>query len=384
MLRLDLGAGLVSPPGYTPMGAAHGSDIYPLRWPDRSAQEIRCAHALEHFPHGQIAAVLADWVRVLKPGGRLRIAVPDFEKIAQNYLDGVQQPTQSFLMGGQTDALDYHKALFDSRTLRKALSEAGLVLLRPWTSEIDDCASYPISLNIEGRKPFVSEMKVCAAMSVPRLGFMDNFFCSLEALIPLGIRLRKMGGAFWGQALTRCFEKIIEEDAPDAILTLDYDSVFTKEHVAHLIQQLMANPDVDALAPLQSSRHLPMALFTVKDYTGKNMPKINLETMKDDLREVDTAHFGLTLIRTKNLIAMPKPWFHSVPDEDGRWEDGKVDEDIAFWNSWKAAGNSLYLANRVAIGHMEVYAKFPGADLQAILQPMSEFNKSGPPEGAWK
>lgn len=384
MLKLDLGAGAVSPAGFTPMGAAHGSEIFPLHWPDASVDEIRASHCLEHFARGQIGDVLRDWVRALKPGGRLLVAVPDFEKIAQNYLDGVPQPTEAFVMGGQTDALDYHKALFDSRTLRKALSDAGLVLLRPWTSEIEDCASYPISLNIEGTKPFVSELKVSAAMSVPRLGFMDNFFCALEAFVPLGIRLRKMGGAFWGQALTRCWEKIIEQDQPDAIITLDYDSVFTIANVAQLIQLAMVHPEADAIAPIQSSRHLPMALFSIRDDSGEPQDRVDLATLQTDLRPIATAHFGLTLIRTDKLKALPRPWFLPRPDAEGRWGEDRVDEDVAFWLKWRDAGNSLYLANRIAIGHMEVMARWPGKDLQAMFQPMREFNERGAPEGIWK
>jgi hypothetical protein len=66
--------------------------------------------------------------------------------------------------------------MFDRDKLRKLLAGAGLVLTRPWVSEIDDCAAYPISLNLEARKPHVPELTVSGAMSVPRLGFMDNLF----------------------------------------------------------------------------------------------------------------------------------------------------------------------------------------------------------------
>jgi hypothetical protein len=107
--------------------------------------------------------------------------------------------------------------------------------------------------------------------------------------------------------------------------------------------------------------------------------------MQADLRPIDTAHFGLTLLRTEKLRALPKPWFMPTPDAEGRWGDGKVDEDIGFWENWRAAGNTLFLANRVAIGHMETVARWPGQDLQAIRQPMSEFNETKkPPEGVWK
>src|SRR6185437_6608660 len=83
-VRLDLGAGQVSPYGFIPLGRDHGSEIFPLPYGDETVDEIRASHCLEHFPHGQVAAVLKDWVRALKKGGRLRIAVPDFKKIAED------------------------------------------------------------------------------------------------------------------------------------------------------------------------------------------------------------------------------------------------------------------------------------------------------------
>jgi hypothetical protein len=60
----------------------------------------------------------------------------------------------------------------------------------------DDCAALPISLNLAGIKPFMREIGVSAVMSVPRLGFMDNFFCAFEALPPLRIKLRRYTGAY--------------------------------------------------------------------------------------------------------------------------------------------------------------------------------------------
>lgn len=385
MLKLDLGAGALSPDGYKPLGHRFGTEIFPLDCPDASVDVIRASHVLEHFPNQKVADVVKDWVRALKPGGVLRIAVPDFGEIATRYLAGDQMPTGSYVMGGQEDADDYHKALFDRGRLRKILSDAGLVLLRPWRSEIDDCASYPISLNIEGTKPFASEIKVAAAMSVPRLGFMDNFGCAIDALLPLGIRLRRQGGAFWGQALQNCMEVILNQDQPDAILTLDYDTVFTIGNVAQLMQLMMAHPEADAIVALQSSRHLPTALFTKRDADGQPIGRLNTEMMEPDLMPVSSAHFGLTLIRAEKLAALPKPWFLPVAAPNGEWhiDSGKIDEDINFWVQWEKAGNTLFLANRVVCGHIEVMVRWPGQDLQAIHQPVREFNETGAPDGVW-
>lgn len=385
-MKLDLGAGEISPPDYVPVGHRHGTEVYPLPYADNSADIIRASHVLEHFPQAQVEAVVRDWVRVLRPGGRLRIAVPDFAEIAKRYLEGEPQPTAGFIMGGQTAPDDFHRSMFDRDTLKRTMSAADLVLLRPWETEIPDCAAFPISLNIEGTKPFVSEIKVSAAMSVPRLGFMDNFGCAIDGLIPLGIRLRRQGGAFWGQALQNCMERILDEDAPDAILTLDYDTIFTKWHAATLLQLMMAHPEADAIAAVQSSRHLPTALFTKRGPDGKPLSRINTEIMQPDLMSVSSAHFGLTLIRADKLAAMPKPWFFATAGTDGRYgpEHGSVDEDINFWVQWEKAGNSLFVANRVCVGHAELMVRWPGADLQAVFQPIREFNETGrAPGGVW-
>lgn len=383
-MKLDLGAGPISPEGYKPVGHEHGSEIYPLPYDDNSVDIVRCSHCLEHFPQNKAVEIVREWARVLKPGGKLRIAVPDFGKIAQGYVDGQNQPTAGWVMGGQLDTDDFHRSIFDREQLRGLFAAAGLVLLGPWQSEIEDCAAYDVSLNIEGTKPFMPELKISAVMSVPRLGFMATFGCAIDAFLPLNIRLRRLGGAFWGQALENCIEVALNEDNPDAIMTLDYDSVFTIGNVAHLMQLMMVYPNVDALAPVQSNRHQPTALLTVKDENGVPTAKLGHDLLDQNLMKAATAHFGLTLLRADKVQKLSKPWFHSIPDQNGGWHDGHVDDDSRFWHIWEKAGNSLYIANRVPIGHLEETIRWPDEALQARYQPMTEFNKSGPPEWVWR
>ena len=385
MLKLDLGAGPISPPGFTPLGRDHGSEIFPLlHYADESVEEIRASHCLEHFPHGQVEAVVRDWARCLKKGGKLKIAVPDFAQIAQNYLEGKNQPTEGYIIGGQIDSNDYHKAIFDRDRLRALLAGAGLVLIEPWQSEIKDCASLPISLNLEARKPHVAALKVSGCMSVPRLGFMDNFFSAIEAIVPCQIKLRKHGGAFWGQSMTKVFEKTIEQDNPDLILTIDYDSIMTPGHLARMVQLMMLYPAIDALAPIQSSRHHATTLFTVAVAEGENAGAIPRTALVGDTMKVSTAHFGLTLLRANKLRELPKPWFHSIPSPNGDWGEGHVDEDIEFWRKWEKAGNTLHLANRVAIGHAELMVRWPDVNLSVHYQSMTDYQQKGVPEECWK
>lgn len=382
-VRLNLGAGEHSLPGFHNLDAKTGDALYPLAWPDNSVDEIRASHVLEHFGRAEIQPILREWVRCLKPGGTLKVAVPNFQTIAEWYLAGQQAPIEGYLMGGQTDALDFHKTIFDREELYTALRQAGLIAVRQWTSEIQDCAALPVSLNLMATKPGSENLMIRAVMSVPRLGFMDNFFCAFEALGPNGVKLAQVQGAFWGQCLTRGIEKALSDGA-DIVLTADYDTIYTARHVALMAQIMRACPEIDALAPLQSARHHAQPLMTVRDENGNPRDKIELAEMMQDIMPAETAHFGLTMIRRAALERMPKPWFVGVPDEDGRWEDGRIDDDVNFWRKWRACGNTLFIANRVAVGHAELLIRWPGKDLSAVMQAPRDFRQSGPPKECWE
>lgn len=156
-MRLDLGAGRIVRPGHIPLGRGHGSEIFPLAYRSETVDEIVASHVLEHFPIADVRYVLRDWVRVLKPGGRLRIAVPDFWKIASQYFASPDSITfglaQRRLMGGQSDENDFHRSVFDFDRLYELMQSEGLRVVGRWQSEIIDCARDEISLNLEGKKP---------------------------------------------------------------------------------------------------------------------------------------------------------------------------------------------------------------------------------------
>jgi hypothetical protein len=99
--------------------------------------------------------------------------------------------------------------------------------------------------------------------------------------------------------------------------------------------------------------------------TGEHKPGDNLETDGKPIK-VCSAHFGLTLIRVDALRKTPKPWFMSKPDDNGDWEDGRFDDDIWFWHNWRAAGNTLYVAPSVSIGHLEETVAAFDKDLNPI------------------
>lgn len=52
-----------------------------------SMDEVFASHLIEHFFYNEIGAVLKEWVRILKPGGKLTIILPDFMKLWECILD---------------------------------------------------------------------------------------------------------------------------------------------------------------------------------------------------------------------------------------------------------------------------------------------------------
>lgn len=357
-IRLDIGSGDHPLAGYTPIDRIYGQEAFPLTdYADGSVDEIHASHILEHFSFGDVEKALSEWVRVLKPGGVIRVAVPDMEKVMANPTLANDAIWRFHAMGGQTSPDDFHRSCFTAPLLRHYMEQAGVVEIEPWQSLNGNCASLPISLNLMGRKGTEAEIaaekaaskeeiKIVAIMSVPRVGWNDAWGSVFDALFKLKIPLFHHKGVYWGQCMQRAFEAAIA-DGIDWIVTIDYDTMFTPQQLDQLIGTLAARPDIDAIAALQCRRAGNTPLCTVGD--GQTEKLVDGAPFK-----VATAHFGLTILRTDAIKALPKPWFWSKPDEKGEWGPGRMDDDIWFWHQWKEAGKTVYVHPEVAVGHLEV------------------------------
>lgn len=229
-----------------------------------------------------------------------------------------------------------------------------------------------------------AEVKVAALMSCPRLGFTDNLFCVSQALAPHRISPIKYTGAFWGQCLQRVMEQVV--DTHDVILTFDYDTVFTARTVEALLTLLM-HSGMDAIAPLQTKRESNAVMFALAGMTPEDKTVVEADWFSKPVRPVETAHFGCTFLRTSALKKVPKPWFLGKANEQGTFDGGHLDEDIAFWKAWAAAGNTLGMATQISVGHCELMITWPSRSVEGgkIQQHTTDFWNGGPkpPEGAW-
>ena len=314
---------------------------------------------------------------MLRPGGLIRIAVPDFGYFAQQYRQGhAPASLVTNLMGGHCDEFDYHKSLFNERGLRDLMRRVGLVQLHKWSSANTDCAALPCSLNIGGYKPAPVEKigDTIAVMSMPRLAFTANMFCVTGALMRLGIPVANCSGAFWEMALTQIIEKVLRSN-PQYILTVDYDSVFTDRDVAGLYRLISADKTMDAICPLQPRREDGQLMVGNEDADQQE----RVGEWEHETRDVHWGHFGLTLIRASAFDRIEKPWFWSQPDQNRQWNDGRCMADIWFWRRFREAGCKLCMAQQIGIGHLEQMVAWTGRDLRPLHQSITDWNARGKP-----
>ncbi|PWU25509.1 MAG: hypothetical protein C5B48_00950 [Candidatus Rokuibacteriota bacterium] len=175
-LRLHLASGANRLPGWVNI------DIYgmnpDLQWdlrhgipfPDDSAQAVFLEHFLEHLTLADALAVLDECRRALRPGGTIRVGVPDFGRYLESYagdrsfIEQLRPGRPTSLLAVAEVALAHgHRSVWDAATLTLALEEAGFVGVQTrkfGESAIDPPPDSPLrepeTLYAEGEKPGVA------------------------------------------------------------------------------------------------------------------------------------------------------------------------------------------------------------------------------------
>ena len=181
-------------------------------------------------------------------------------------------------------------------------------------------------------------------------------------------------GAWWQHTLTRCIENVREKYDPDLIITIDFDSLFTRQHVGQLVTLMVDNPEVDVIVPMQQKREGGELLATSAggvDIGAALVP-------------ITIGHFGLTIFRASVFDRIKKPWFWEAPDPNGSWNENRIDADIGFWKNCEEAGIKVYMGTDVVIGHGEYGCTAPGQDLRPVYQTINDWRENGLPVNAFR
>ena len=175
-LKLNIGCGPNAKAGWVNLDMSGGSNVYAMDLRESipldsgSCSLIYSEHFFEHIDYPRKAdALLRDYFRLLRPGGRLSIGVPDAEEglmaYANNNLEWfavcksrwhpqwantkMEQINYLFRQDGE------HRFAYDAETLSGALKRAGFsnVHRRPFDPEIDSGSRSWGSLYIDANRP---------------------------------------------------------------------------------------------------------------------------------------------------------------------------------------------------------------------------------------
>lgn len=105
------------------------SDARNINLPDGYADIVYNSECLEHFPWREYPKVLAEWCRIVKPGGMIRVEVPDFilacqQLLAWDSLEG-DRAMQQIFFAEQLNEFDFHFVGLTPRMLTDDFEKIG-------------------------------------------------------------------------------------------------------------------------------------------------------------------------------------------------------------------------------------------------------------------
>ena len=105
--------------------------------PTGTVDLIYACHVFEHISFRNQSQVLMRWRDILKPGGKLMLSVPDFDKVIGSYSrgEGNLAGIQPILMGAQDYPGNFHFSLFTKEHLSNLLMAAGFTNVQDWRSD---------------------------------------------------------------------------------------------------------------------------------------------------------------------------------------------------------------------------------------------------------
>jgi len=171
--KLHIG-GMIKAAGWEIFNAVPEPDVDHLgdardlsQFPDSTFTDIYASHVVEHLDYAksELLDALKEWRRVLVPGGKVYVSVPNMDVLCRLFLDRVKLNVDRFfvmrmMFGGHIDRYDYHVVGLNQDFLSEFLAKAGYTNLQRVRTfglfkDTSDMVfkGVPISLNMTAQKP---------------------------------------------------------------------------------------------------------------------------------------------------------------------------------------------------------------------------------------
>lgn len=177
-LRLNLGCGDKILPEYVNVDVVESRrgfkpdvicDLHRLTpFEDNSVDEILSVHVVEHFWRWEVLDILREWVRVLKPGGKMVLECPNLQSACETFLanpvahsreDQAGQRTMWVFYGDPAwkDPYMNHRWGYTVQSLGEVMMQAGLVDVRQEPAQFK--LREPRDMRVTGMKPMAGSPK---------------------------------------------------------------------------------------------------------------------------------------------------------------------------------------------------------------------------------
>jgi SAM-dependent methyltransferase len=182
MRRLEIGPGAERLPGYETLNAVrtpftdHVGDARCPPFRDATFDEVYSSHCIEHVEWFEVEAVIAQWVRILKPGGVIEVHTVNAAPLMRAMVEW-DETGETGLKAGKwrsdlhgfdpftwaagrilcyakrgDGGLNMHRAILTPRYLRRCFEKAGLVDLEEVTEPKGGKKHASINMGLRGRK----------------------------------------------------------------------------------------------------------------------------------------------------------------------------------------------------------------------------------------
>lgn len=266
---------------------------------DCSFEGVYHSHILEHFPRGQVLPFLRECYRVLKPGGVIRIAVPDLEQILRAYLAALDDVRQA---GEKCDQAAEDRLLWMQVELLDQLvrSRSGGMMAPAWTSANEELASF-IRQRTGGelanipRQPVAGPLQLPEqelAIEAPDLNFLASGekHCWMYDPASLAILMRQAG-----------FTNVSE-----AVCTTDKFGGFQPDALADGSPRKPDSCYVEAIRPETDDTRTPrIAIFSTTDRGGAGIAAMRLQAGLRNVGANAIAYLQYKTTTQPNIYVLP-------------------------------------------------------------------------------